>query len=95
MCAPRSYVVDTAGGSFRRNCKHLGLQAGPDTVYDPAPQPGAAPDPVPEPGPDSLPAASTGSRTTATSVQSVPNPGGTYLTRSGRSVPKPARFRED
>ena len=75
MCAPRSYVVYIAGGSFRLNRKHLRLQAGTATVYDPVPKPDAAPDPVPDPAPDSPPHASTGSTMTATTVQSVPDPG--------------------
>lgn len=85
MCTPRTYVVETAGGNLRRNRKHLRLQTGPATVRDPAP----------EPDPDSPPDASTGPTMTAVLVQSVPDPGGTYRTRCGRSVKKPAQFRED
>ena len=92
MCAPRSYIVETAtGGNWRRNRKHLRLQAGPATLHDPA----AEPDPAPDPDPASPPDDGTDPVTTAVPVRSVPDPGGTYRIRCGRSIKKPERFREE
>ena len=81
----------TGGGNLRRNRKHLRLQTGPATLHDPAPEPDPAPDAdLPSPPDDGIDPV-----TTAVPVQSVPDPGGTYRTRCGRSIKKPERFREE
>ena len=88
MCAPRSYIVETAtGGNLRRNRKHLRLQTGPATLHDPAREPDPDPPSPPDDGIDPV--------TTAVPVQSLPDPGGTYRTCCGRSIKKPERFREE
>ena len=87
----RTKILHRPDSHRRRSRKHLRLQTGPATLHDPAPEPDPAPDPdLPSPPDDGLDPV-----TTAVPVQSVPDPGGTYRTRCGRSIKKPERFREE
>lgn len=89
QCAPRSYIVRTPTGDRRRNRKHLRLRpvapAPASREADPVPE--AVPDTVPGVDPDPPPDSSVDTE------DSTPTPGD-YVTRSGRTVKKPARFEE-
>ena len=105
QCAPRSYIIRTADGEIRRNRRHLrpdtardaSLQLGPDegtgapicerptsTMYERPTSTDKARHPAtsPEPQQPAQPPAE----------QEPPD---RYVTRSGRHIMKPARFRDD
>ena len=110
-CAPRSYIIQTPNGHLRRNRRHLRLQPEsphrsssgsaahlPLAVGTPGGGTGAVPvQPPPSPvRPPVTPTDPESSSSAGDKAQAaVPDSGGTYVTRAGRSIQKPARFRED
>ncbi|GFO01995.1 hypothetical protein PoB_002850000 [Plakobranchus ocellatus] len=107
-CAPRSYNVQTTGGQVRRNRRHLrfcpsGYQHPHEFMPDNTAT--AQPEflPVPETSQNSeskvQPAqplqVPTDSNPSSSTMRGVPgSPSLPYVTRSGRAVTKPSRYRE-
>jgi hypothetical protein len=100
MCAPRSYVVETSQGDLRRNRKHLRPLLSPDPAMG-DPDPGLG-DPDPDnqvtvtsdsPSPQRVQPPASHPLLNQREVSS-PGSEGVNVTRSGRPVITPARYRE-
>ena len=104
QCAPRSYNIQTAGGQVRRNRRHLksfpsGYQhlqeSTPDDTVTDQPESLSDSETTQDPVSDAQPPHPPGVPPDSSSMREVP--GSTslpYVTRSGRAVTKPSRFRE-